>query len=63
VTSKRLLAISHAILLCLDAILLLCGSYLRKGIKVGIIRDSIDDLLDVRIELKKIQEDLKNGVG
>jgi len=59
---NRLLAISYALLLCLDSILLLCGSYLRKGIKAGIIRDSIDNLLDVRIELKNIQEELKNGV-
>ena len=40
-----------------DSLLLLSGYYLRKGIKVGIVRDCCDDLLEIRTELVKWRDD------
>lgn len=50
VDSKRLemCALIADTLILVDSLLLLCGHYLRRGIKVGVIRDSVDDLLDIR---------------
>ena len=56
---KSLLVICYNIKLCLDAILLMCGYYMRVGIKVGIIRDTIDDLLEIRTVLSQDEDTLK----
>jgi len=56
---RSLLVICYDIKLSLDAILLLCGHYLRSGIKVGVIRDTIDDLLEIRTVLSQDEDTLK----
>ena len=57
---RSLLVIAYDIKLCLDAVLLTLGIYWRKGMHVGVIRDSIDDLLDVRNVLSQDEATLKD---
>jgi hypothetical protein len=56
---RSLLVICYDIKLSLDSILLLCGHYLRADIKVGVIRDTIDDLLEIRTVLSQDEDRLK----
>ena len=61
VVESRLYGLQQQTLLCLDNILLRCGYHIRKGKRDKVIMDTIDALLDTRIDLKRLQEDLKNG--
>jgi len=55
---ERLRFVSREILLVLDAMLLLCSLFWRKNIKSGVVRDSADDLLDLRSVLMEIGDEL-----
>lgn len=47
---ERLRYVFTEICLICDALLLLCSLFWRKKIKSGVVRDSADDLLDLRKE-------------
>jgi len=55
---ERLRFVFREILLVLDAMLLLCSLFWRKNIKSGVVRDSADDLLDLRSVLMEIGDEL-----
>ena len=55
---ERLRFVYTEICLVCDALLLLCSLYWRKNIKTGVVRDSADDLLDLRSVLMEIGDEL-----
>ncbi len=56
---RSLLVIAYDIKLCLDAILLMCGHYMRNGVHESLMKDTIDDLLEIRTVLSQDEDTLK----
>jgi len=55
---ERLRFVYREISMVCDALLLLCSLYWQKNIKSGVVRDSADDLLDLRSILMEVGEEL-----
>jgi len=50
--------LEESVVLC-DNLLLMCSLYWRNEIKTGVVKDSIDDLLDIRKELCNQIDEMK----
>lgn len=59
---ERIGAICYTVIVGIDCVLMVLGNLWDKGIKVGIIKDKIDDLLDVRLEMANLIKCVKKEV-
>ena len=57
--ADRLLMCTESLFVVIDALACCCSILFTKGIAVQLMRDKIDDLLDIRSPLMQIREELE----
>jgi len=57
--TERLLMCADSLLVVIDALACCCSILFTKGIAVQLMRDKIDDLLDIRAPLAVLKQELE----
>ena len=55
----RLIMCADSLLVVIDALACVCSILFERGIAVGLMRDKIDDLLDIRSPLMELKAELE----